>query len=620
MHAELFNQAVMHHHAGALVDAERCYRRLLTALPSHAEAHGRLGAVLMRQGKIPEAITHIEHALSLRPDMFEAYGNLCQAYMWTGQRDRAIEAACRALELRDTPQSRAMFAQCVGLARFAADGDRYRKFVLRALVEGWVRPRDLAGVSISLVKLNNAVKSAIAQADLTWPTRLPPERLFGGAEMVALAQDELLCRLLECDPITDTGLERVLTGVRYAMLKAAAGDRASEQLLGLYCSVARQCFINEYVFATTDDEADEAHRLRMALEDALSTGSPYPPLWPVAVGAYFPLHVLKNARALLDRPASLSVAGLLAQQISEPVEEKRIAATIPALTQIGDEVSRAVRQQYEENPYPRWTKLGPPAQPAALFALPANQSGEALVAGCGTGLSTVEFARHARDTRILAVDLSLASLSYAKRMADQAGVTNVEFAQADIMKLDALGRQFDFIDASGVLHHLADPWEGWRILLSLLRPGGAMQVGLYSELGRRNIVSARKFIAERGYRPVAEDIRRCRQDILAAEDPLLKSVSRVDDFFTIGECRDLLFHVQEHRVTLPAIKSFLTEDGLAFAGFFLDAITHHRFASRFPQPGAALDLDRWHAFETEAPNTFAGMYQFSVRKAGEPRQ
>ena len=283
-------------------------------------------------------------------------------------------------------------------------------------------------------------------------------------------------------------------------------------------------------------------------------------------------------------------------------------------------MSRAVREQYEENPYPRWTKLGPSAQPVILFSLSAQQLGEALIAGCGTGLSTVEFARHARSARILAVDLSLASLSYAKRMANQAGLTNVEFAQADIMKLGTLGRQFDFIDASGVLHHLADPWEGWRILLSLLRPGGAMQIGLYSEFGRRNIVAARTLIAERDYRPIADDIRRCRQNIVTAADPLLKSVSYLDDFFTIGECRDLLFHVQEHRVALPEIKSFLTAKGLEFRGFFLDAPTHHRFTVRFPQAGAALDLDRWHAFETEAPDTFAGMYQFSVRKSDAPRQ
>ena len=71
---------------------------------------------------------------------------------------------------------------------------------------------------------------------------------------------------------------------------------------------------------------------------------------------------------------------------------------------------------------------------------------------------------------------------------------------------------------------------------------------------------------------------------------------------------------------LPAIKSFLAENVLEFRGFFLDSLTHHRFASRFPQAGAAPDLDCWHAFETDAPDTFAGMYQFSVRKPDAPRQ
>ena len=71
-----------------------------------------------------------------------------------------------------------------------------------------------------------------------------------------------------------------------------------------------------------------------------------------------------------------------------------------------------------------------------------------------------------RHARVLAIDLSLASLSYAKRMAENFGLGDIEFAQADIMMAGSIGRQFDFIDASGVLHHLADPWAGWKILLA----------------------------------------------------------------------------------------------------------------------------------------------------------
>jgi SAM-dependent methyltransferase len=196
------------------------------------------------------------------------------------------------------------------------------------------------------------------------------------------------------------------------------------------------------------------------------------------------------------------------------------------------------------------------------------------------------------------------------------GLTNVEFGQADITKLAMIGREFDYIDASGVLHHLADPWEGWRILLSLLRPGGVMLVGLYSELARQGIVAAaRRLIADRGYRPIPEDIRRCREEVMAADDGSLpKSVIQWNDFFAMNECRDLLFHVREHHTTLREIKLFLAAAGVEFGGFMLDALTIQCFATRFPEPGAMTNLDCWQAFETEAPSTFAAMYQFWVRK------
>jgi len=614
--AGLLGAAVARHQAGALIEAESRYRHILTLFPTHAETHSRLGAALMAQGKTREAIPHLERALALKPDLFEASGNLAQGYIWTGQGERAIEAACRALELRETALGKALFAQCIRFARFTADNGRFRKLVLRALSEAWARPRDLAGVCISLIKLNGAVNDGIARANSAWPARLPATELFGASGLAALSDDRLLCCLLECDPVTDIGLERFLTNVRSAMLTIATGkDHAvDDRHLKFYSAVARQCFINEYVYALPETEADRALDLQSALAKAVEDGAPVPALWPIAVGAYFPLHTLPNAEALLDRSWPECVDALIVQQVKEPAQERRIAAAIPVLTGIDGEVSSAVRQQYEESPYPRWVTAGPPAQPAILNDPQPEQVLDVLIAGCGTGLSTIAFARQARAARILAIDLSRASLSYAKRMAQSYGLTNIEFGQADIMRLASIGREFDYIDASGVLHHLADPWEGWRALLSLLRPGGTMQVGLYSELARQNIVAARALIAERGYRPIPEDIRRCREDIMAAEDPLLKSVVNANDFFVTSECRDLLFHVLEHRITLREIKSFLAANDVQFVGFFLDAPTLHLFATRFPERAALTDLDRWDAFETEAPGTFANMYQFWVHK------
>ena len=130
-----------------------------------------------------------------------------------------------------------------------------------------------------------------------------------------------------------------------------------------------------------------------------------------------------------------------------------------------------------------------------------------LIAGCGTGQQSIEVARQFPAATLLAVDLSTASLAYATRRARELGVTNVEHMQADILKLGTIGRTFDMIQAVGVLHHLGDPWAGWRTLLPLLRPGGVMLVGLYSERARRDVVAARTFIAERGYGSTPAEIR-----------------------------------------------------------------------------------------------------------------
>jgi 2-polyprenyl-3-methyl-5-hydroxy-6-metoxy-1,4-benzoquinol methylase len=613
--AELFAAAVARHQCGALADAERQFRHIITLSAVHAEAHGRLGSVLLAQGKTSEAILHLDRAIALKPDLFEAFGNLAQAHLWLGQGERAVEFAMRALELRETAQTKALFVQCLQSTRFTADNRGLRRLALRALAEAWARPRELGHACISLIKLNGAVQDCIELADSRWPARLSDIDPFGTSTMAALAREQLLCCLLECDPVTDIGLERLLTNVRYAMLRSATGDAPDDSLLAFYCSVARQCFVNEYVFSTTEAEAEQAQRLRVALERALAAGDPCPALWPVIVAAYAPLHTLPNAAALVGRAWPPCLDALITQQVTEPAQERAIAATIPVLTDLAGEVSRAVRQQYEESPYPRWVRTGPTEHSAAAAGHEPAQPVEVLIAGCGTGLSAIEFARQVRHARVLAIDLSRASLSYAKRMAQALRIANIEFAQADILKVGSIGRQFDFIDASGVLHHLADPWEGWRVLLSLLRPGGAMQVGLYSALARRNVVAARALIAERGYRPVAPDIRRCREEIAAAKDgSLLQSLTRMDDFYSTSECRDLLFHAQEHRLTLPDIKAFLAAQGLQFAGFVLPPATLQRFAARFPERSAMTNLDCWHAFETAVPDTFAAMYLFQVHK------
>jgi SAM-dependent methyltransferase len=240
---------------------------------------------------------------------------------------------------------------------------------------------------------------------------------------------------------------------------------------------------------------------------------------------------------------------------------------------------------------------------------------ELLSAGCGTGIAALEFVM-AIKARLLAVDLSLSSLAYAKRKTLELGLTSIEYAQADLLELGTTGRQFDIIECSGVLHHMADPFAGWRLLLSLLNPGGFMLVGLYSEVARRDIVRTRQLIAERRFGVSADEIRRCRQDLLDLNERENLGIATTNsDFFGVSTCRDLLFHSQERQMTLSDIAAFLQDNALTFLGFEIEGAVLHAYRKRFPDDPAATNLNHWQAFELDNPSTFIGMYLFWVQKA-----
>jgi len=306
--------------------------------------------------------------------------------------------------------------------------------------------------------------------------------------------------------------------------------------------------------------------------------------------------------------------------------EVALREQIPHLTAIADPVSQQVRQQYEDNPYPRWVTLAPTAAESSISGhlrgllplaplrdVPEPEKPDILVAGCGTGQQPIGTAQRFPHARVLAIDLSLASLAYAKRKADAVRVP-IEFAQGDILELGT-ERRFDVIESTGVLHHMAEPMRGWAALVKLLKPGGFMRVGLYSELARQGVVAIRKIIAERNYDATPDGIRKCRHDVIASNDARFATIVHAPDFFSTSACRDLLFHVQEHRLTLPQIAAFLKEHELTLLGFEHDAATLAAYRRAFPDDVTMTDLALWDRFETAQPATFRGMYNFWVQTA-----
>ncbi len=285
-----------------------------------------------------------------------------------------------------------------------------------------------------------------------------------------------------------------------------------------------------------------------------------------------------------------------------------IDTSIPTLTLTQDNVSQNVREHYEEHPYPRWTSINVQAASKADEA----RTHKHLIAGCGTGNGACATALKYPNAQITAIDLSLASLSYAKKKAQELKLNNISFSQGDILDLSSLEERYDIIECSGVLHHMDDPTEGWRCLLGKIAQGGKMHIGLYSEYGRADVVAAKALVQERQYEPTHSGIRAAREEIIALpEEHPAKPVMERRDFYSTSSCRDLIFHEHEHRYTLLQLQNTLDELGLVFDGFDLHSPrTAQRYISQHPDDPKMLNLTNWHKFEKNNPDIFRGMYQF----------
>jgi SAM-dependent methyltransferase/tetratricopeptide (TPR) repeat protein len=562
---------------GRFREAEDVCGRILARVPAHVPCLNLLGLLAQASGRHAKAVKSFSAALAADASDAPCRFNLAHSYLALGRTKEAKEQFVRAIAL-------------------GAGDNKLDELILQ----------------------NRAIALGVERLENAWPLPLRHDQVFGPAGLASVAGDLFLRCVLETVPLSGMALEIFLTQARSAVLQLALHQAATSASAGpdveaFACTLAQQCFINEYVFGQSAAEIRSADELRGIVVDRLSNEGIVPVLMLAALACYGPLGALPEMERLHETALPESVAGLLRQQVYEPSEEARDGPAIPVLTSVDDHVSIQVMRQYEANPYPRWTvdtMAGQPQRPSDA----AKDVGDILVAGCGTGQHVFQVAHWFPNARILAVDISRPSLAYARRKAREAGLRQVEFAQADILKLGEIGRRFDRIESVGVLHHLADPVSGWRILLSLLRPGGQMRVGLYSELARQPVADARAFAGSR-FSAAADDIRRFRQEILhSGYDSRWRRLVASADFYTMSGCRDLLFNVMEHRFSIPAIKAFIEGQGLSFAGFEISPAVATEFTRRFSASGALSDLDAWAAFEAAQPETFWNMYVFSVRK------
>jgi SAM-dependent methyltransferase len=86
---------------------------------------------------------------------------------------------------------------------------------------------------------------------------------------------------------------------------------------------------------------------------------------------------------------------------------------------------------------------------------------ESLVAGCWTSQAAIHALREP-DAHVTAIDISETSLRHTRELQRKCGLRNLDLHRLAIEDVGELGRTFDQIVCTGVLHHLPDPDEGLR--------------------------------------------------------------------------------------------------------------------------------------------------------------
>jgi SAM-dependent methyltransferase len=250
-----------------------------------------------------------------------------------------------------------------------------------------------------------------------------------------------------------------------------------------------------------------------------------------------------------------------------------------------------VRAQYEALPYPardprdEASRLitGTPSHILEidhyLFAgrLNFTRPVRALVAGGGTGDACIMLAQQLVDRRcpgeVVYLDLSTASRQVCEARAKVRGLRNIQFLTGSLLDLPVMNiGQFDYVDCTGVLHHLPDPTAGMQALASVLQPEGGIGVMLYGEYGRSGVYPLQQMLQTLAPPSMALEDRLAMTKRLLRFLPTTNLFRRnpyLNDHVTGGDAGlyDLLLHSCDRAFTVPEIGTMAAESGLRVVAF-----------------------------------------------------
>lgn len=188
-----------------------------------------------------------------------------------------------------------------------------------------------------------------------------------------------------------------------------------------------------------------------------------------------------------------------------------------------------------------------------------------LVAGCGTS-QAARYALREPDAHVAGIDISETSLRHTRDLQRKYGLGNLDLHRLSIEQVGELGRTFDQIVCTGVLHHLRDPDAGLRALRGVLAPNGAMHLMVYATYGRVGIYMMQEYCRLLAIGASKAELQELGAVIraLSSQHPIADVSKRAKDFTHPGELADALLHPQDRAYSVPQIHGWLQRCGMSF--------------------------------------------------------
>jgi SAM-dependent methyltransferase len=247
-----------------------------------------------------------------------------------------------------------------------------------------------------------------------------------------------------------------------------------------------------------------------------------------------------------------------------------------------------------------------------------------LIAGCGTNQAAV-FAFMNPDAKVTAVDISQPSLDHQQYLKDKHGLFNLELHLLPIEDLPTLGRDFDLVVSTGVLHHMADPQTGMNAIASCLRPDGAMGVMLYAKYGRFGLELLQADFRDLGLGQNESSIAMVREalSLLSPDHPAQPYLRMAGNIRSDAELVDTFLHGRERSYNVDDCIDLVTNAGLVFQGWFNNAPYYpHDFFTRpnsvYPAINALPERTMWAV--VERLNTVNACHFFMACRPERPKE